>query len=481
MVSLLVGALLCVVYVWYLSRISKKMSCKKATFPLRLWISIHSALFAILTLFSLTKIISTYLVTGESYVAVALILLGLTLYGTWSGLETIVRCMEPLFWFLLLPFLWALFFAAKGINVDNFICRESVIEIGGGAGIWAILRGSAFVFSTYSPLFYLMLFPTKSRGNRKYIAGGWALALSLVVLGASFVILLGNYGWKALGSMEHPIISIMSTIQITGGFLKRTDALMMAIWFISLLTEILIYSFYSEQMLYLAIKRKKVSKMIYFILCIGVLWLIYSPTAQELGSIFIHYIAGLFAWLLPLALLITNVMGCSAVELEKRYFPMALEVETNGELKASQREREENVGRTMDYNHLKVLYMKKDLLQNLEELGYVLEQLERNEELPRNTYLCLSDEPESLLENGEQVERILENDEKIKAEAFPTLGSLLAEKQNRDKQLLIPYISKKPGYPVISSYYSLIDFQEGKEISREEALLIFYEQDYIRK
>ena len=34
--------------------------------------------------------------------------------------------------------------------------------------------------------------------------------------------------------MEYPAVTMMSTIKITGGFLKRTDAFMLAIWFFTL-------------------------------------------------------------------------------------------------------------------------------------------------------------------------------------------------------------------------------------------------------
>lgn len=38
--------------------------------------------------------------------------------------------------------------------------------------------------------------------------------------------------WKnTLSVMEYPAVTMMSTIKITGGFLKRTDAFMLAIWF----------------------------------------------------------------------------------------------------------------------------------------------------------------------------------------------------------------------------------------------------------
>lgn len=47
-----------------------------------------------------------------------------------------------------------------------------------------------------------------------------------------YLILLGVFGGAALSDMQTPAITLMSTIKITGGFLKRADAFMFGIWFL---------------------------------------------------------------------------------------------------------------------------------------------------------------------------------------------------------------------------------------------------------
>lgn len=49
--------------------------------------------------------------------------------------------------------------------------------------------------------------------------------------------------------MEYPAVTMMSTIKITGGFLKRTDAFMLAIWFFTLFALLGGTAFYGGNLL----------------------------------------------------------------------------------------------------------------------------------------------------------------------------------------------------------------------------------------
>ena len=68
-----------------------------------------------------------------------------------------------------------------------------------------------------------------------------------------YLILLGIFGEGALSQMEFPAVTLMSTVQITGGFLKRADALMFGVWFFTLFALLNSAVFYAGKiLLYLA-------------------------------------------------------------------------------------------------------------------------------------------------------------------------------------------------------------------------------------
>ena len=59
-----------------------------------------------------------------------------------------------------------------------------------------------------------------------------ALWFAVLVLLVMYVILLGNFGDRALGTMQYPAVILMNNIHLRGGFVKRLDAFMIAIWFL---------------------------------------------------------------------------------------------------------------------------------------------------------------------------------------------------------------------------------------------------------
>ena len=61
-----------------------------------------------------------------------------------------------------------------------------------------------------------------------------SIGLSAIILLLSYVLLVGNFGGNALATMRFPVVTIMSTIQFKGNFLKRMDALMLGVWFFTL-------------------------------------------------------------------------------------------------------------------------------------------------------------------------------------------------------------------------------------------------------
>lgn len=180
------------------------------------------------------------------------------------------------------------------------------------------------------------------------------------------------------------------------------------------------------------------------------------------------------------------LMGCSSTELEERCFPMAATVgfedgkvtfcagfpkasnsaqgeEKSTEIKVSmvsaatfaesKTKYENHLNKEADYNHLKVLVLEDDLLEN--KVGYedMLSYLAETEEFPRNTYVCVVDDVDDLLEMeknlpqdlGSYLEEYLKSHE-AKKDKLLTLGDLLDEKENQAMVLYLPYLEVEENY-----------------------------------
>ncbi len=194
-------------------------------------------------------------------------------------------------------------------------------------------------------------------------------------------------------------------------------------------------------------------------------------------------------------IMICILSGCSTTELEERCFPQVVSVGyddrkvtfcagfprvgTSGaqepqineiqvpmvsakSFEESRMEYERHLNKMADYNHLKVLVLEEDLLEEQMEYNEMLDHLSETENFPRNTYVCAVDDLEELLaieknlpqDLGTYLEEYLSNHEE-KKDRFLTLGDLIDEKVNGEMVLYIPYLEVEDNYVDWGGYYAV--------------------------
>ena len=190
-----------------------------------------------------TNIISKYLLREESFLLILFILVLLAAYGLSGGLEGRARAYEILFWFVMAPLFLMLLSALDEISVDYWtpVVTAAPLSVLGGA--WEVFCWLSLVF--------LLLFLGGSVKKQQILvrAGRWAVLFAGILYAVLYLILLGIFGKNTLSVMEYPAVTMMSTIKITGGFLKRTDAFMLAIWFFTLFALLGGTAFYGGNLL----------------------------------------------------------------------------------------------------------------------------------------------------------------------------------------------------------------------------------------
>lgn len=187
--------------------------------------------------------------------------------------------------------------------------------------------------------------------------------------------------------------------------------------------------------------------------------------------------------------------GCGETELEERCFPMMAAVGASedqvlfvlgfpsvgdtqssiGEIQVdaayasdfvtSKEKYESHLNKLPDYNHLKVLVIEREFLEKTDDYNKMLDYIAKTEEFPRNTYVCVVNDLEALLDleknlpqdMGTYLEEFLNHHGENK-ERILTLGDLMDEKENQNTVLYIPYIEVVENYVEISGYVNI----EGK-------------------
>ncbi len=422
-------------------------------------------------------VLSQLLEDGSFYLVLALLLL-LAGYGVRIGIEGRARIYEILFWIVLIPLLVMLLGAGREVDV-NLWTPVAVTSFGN------FCRGSLVVFLAESLIFLVVFFFSYAAREKDVICNARrALILAGGLIFFVYLILLGVFGSSALAGMEYPAVTLMSIVQITGGFLKRTDALMFGIWFFTLYALLNGLVFYGVKTAKDVVRRGK--EGVYLTIVIVLIFLLavlcYQSEAWREGmSRILWTVATPVAVLIPLlagflpkgrtktlALFLAAgaagiLSGCNTVELEDRSFPLAVAIEKREDIESLWLNQEEAKNKEIDYNHLKVMILSEELIEEEEQMEDLLGVLAANPKIPRNTYIMVAEKPgeilslqESIGEEesvGDYLEKLLEGNASMKEGAFPTLGKLYQERENHLETLFLPYLAAQDDMPFIEKYY----------------------------
>lgn len=377
--AIVAGGGLSSVYLWYLARVMREMDGELTSYmkkSLSVWLSVvlgvlllmHCIIEAGYGAYVFADVMKKSLVGEESYTLILVLILLVTAYAIRSGIESRARVYEVLFWILFVPLLIMFVIAANDVDfsyMGPFFTHS----------VSSVADGGFEVFCYLTPLFLVLFFPAyvKQKSRKKMIASVYAaLWFAVIVLLIMYMILLGNFGDRALGTMQYPAVILMSNIHLRGGFVKRLDAFMIAIWFFTLFALVGVFLFYAEKILYQLLpggkneKTEKTSEQkkgrmdwkkwgtlggVLVLTFLVAEWFCYG----DLTEWYIAYMRWLgvpFLVLFPLVILVVGktkrkrtvvngillvlclagtmqLTGCGATELEDRCFPMMAAVDKN--------------------------------------------------------------------------------------------------------------------------------------------------------
>lgn len=560
--AILIGSGAAIGYAAWLGMISKRLGkdffsyCKEA---LPFVVNVLWLLFFVIqtvavggyTAFVFAKLMQSILLREKPFGLVLAAVVIAAGYAISGGLESRARIYEVLFWFLMLPLFLMMAAAVREIDTDYWTPVFS-------HSVKSVLQSAYLVFIFWGTTFFLLFLPEHikeaDRKTKLVRAVQSAVRFAAGILLVLYLILLGNFGSAALSDMDYPAVTFMSTVQITGGFLKRADALMLGIWFFTLFALLNTNLYYGSQAAKRLIGEKGNKRYIVgvCVLAFAAAYACYRGGAGA-GKLFWNYLyyigmPVLVIWpgivllfskksgkkkhqmqkvaALILCTCLTGSLlgGCSTVELEDRTFPMLAAVWENpdngntavsylyqplekvsdemtdqGEPKMYAVEAEhfyqafdqyeKELNKVLDYNHLKVLVLGRSILEDSAKFSEMLEFLEKEDEFPRNTYVCASEEvsallalDESLPQNpGTYLEQLLENSSDVDAGGLPTLGNLFDEQKNRQKNLYLPYLTVQDKQPVQDGWYVIRRGKPQGVISMDEGRIGFLENGALKQ
>ena len=436
---------------------------------------LYFILMASYTAYLFSTLMLNGLVENVSFYLVLLLILLLAFYGMAGGIEGRARVYEILFWFLMIPLFLMLFAACREVKPAYW----SPVFVADGK---EVLSGSYYVLFCYS-MVSIVLFLKEYVADRKKGVGAAEKAVwfSGGVFAALYLILIGLFGVGALAQMKFPAVTMMSRVQVTGGFLKRTDAFMFSIWFFTLYAMLNSMVFYSGNLAekvirdcggYLEGKKRMLPYLILLLLVYGVTVLFYrNQQFLDCVTFLLWKIGTPFVVGVPVLLCLAGerkkhnkkvrvlvlvcflfgclfLQGCNVAELEDKAFPVLLNIRDQDDFQNVWLNHEYAGNKEVDYNHLKVVLIERSFLEKEAEVEDMLSMLEQEKEVPWNAYVMTTESCDRLAQTegeldvllGNYLEELLENTSGIDQKAYPTLGMLYEERANHLETLYIPFV-----------------------------------------
>ncbi|MBQ8279012.1 MAG: GerAB/ArcD/ProY family transporter [Roseburia sp.] len=436
----------------------------------------------------------------QQFRLILLMILALVYYGVAGGIEGRARVYEILFWILLLPLLVMMLCALPTVDMDYWM---PVFE----TDLTSFLKGSYLVFLCIPVLCLLpFLMEYVSDGEQVYSCGKKALFLTGGILATLYLILLGMFGADALAQLDYPVVTMMSRVQITGGFMKRADALMFGIWFFTLYALLSSLAFVGGNCL----PQKVNGKWGRLLQVVGIFVLAdcfyHSDMLKNYYEKFFAYVGTPYVILIPvLAYLVKKgkrtmagslmllccllFSGCANTQVEDREFPVLLTVSSEADFNETWFNSLQEGTKKIDYNHLKVLLLERDFLEDEAAIAKMLSVLKEDKNVPLNTYVVTTDDLSDIVKSGENLdvplgnylEELLENADGIKKEAYPTLGMLYQEAANRMETLFIPYLSLMDEKPAVTAYEVYKRGSAQMPVETDAALLSFFVTNQLKE
>lgn len=436
---------------------------------------LYFILMASYTAYLFSTLMLNGLVENVSFYLVLMLILLLAFYGMAGGIEGRARVYEILFWFLMIPLFLMLFAACREVKPAYW----SPVFVADGK---EVLSGSYYVLFCYSMVSIVLFLKEYVADRRKCVgAAEKAVWFSGGVFAVLYLILIGLFGVEALAQMKFPAVTMMSRVQVTGGFLKRTDAFMFSIWFFTLYAMLNSMVFYSGNLAakvirdcggYLEGKKRMLPYLILLLLVYGVTVLFYrNQQFLDCVTFLLWKIGTPFVVGVPILLCLTGerkkhkkkvrvlvlvcflfgclfLQGCNVAELEDKAFPVLLNIRDQDDFQNVWLNHEYAGNKEVDYNHLKVVLIERSFLEKEAEVEDMLSMLEQEKEVPWNAYVMTTESCDRLAQTegkldtllGNYLEELLENTSGIDQKAYPTLGMLYEERANHLETLYIPFV-----------------------------------------
>lgn len=187
----------------------------------------------ILVIIFLTKILAdvagNVLLTSMPVYRIIIMILIVSAYSAYLGIEPISRISQMLFWFIVIGTIYVYAMAVPDININNIVMSFNIKKLSISLFLSLIINIGEII----------ILIKPFVKSNHNNIIKGIIFAFAMIFL-ISFII-MAKIGVKGIKGIDYPFLEIMYTSNTPGIFVKRQEGIFISLWVISALISIFIY------------------------------------------------------------------------------------------------------------------------------------------------------------------------------------------------------------------------------------------------
>lgn len=205
-----------------------------------------------------TNYVQDQLLNTTPMIAIALVIVLVSVYAVWQGIESMGRIhfIVLLFSFVLMSLNLALLWPYY--DWTNFL---PIFETSPARHLSAVPVPAGWLSEVSIVLFLLPYFQKTSQGARAAI---WATLLSGAMILTSIVVIIAVFGVRIVSVLSYPSFAALGIVEI-GKFMERIDVFLLTGWMASMFAKVSIYLFCFFQLLdYLFRIRSKSSSLTAF-------------------------------------------------------------------------------------------------------------------------------------------------------------------------------------------------------------------------
>lgn len=257
--SLILGGLLTLLFVFLIDRLAQYIQNDfHAYIQNRLGgqaafvISMVYLVYVFVELIYVTRLFSSvtraFLLPENSYVVSMVLLLVGGCYLAAGGIGVQGRVAEVLYKVILYPFLLMLLLAAFAVNPDYLGAGAAVVNLE------TVKHGFQMLIPFGSIGLFLFIVPFVN--NKKSFRSALKRAVGITAVGiiGLFLVVIGVFGEAGMRALTWPVITLLSSVEIPGGFLQRWDVvftgLLLLSFFVAVGTRFFYMQFLENELLY---------------------------------------------------------------------------------------------------------------------------------------------------------------------------------------------------------------------------------------